>query len=149
MIIPAKPTSSHYHANKVQLDLVTDGDHDVRTDNPHGVTTTQINAVPTTRQVIAGTGLTGGGDLSADRTFQIVPVIYTGSSQYGSLAGVTIALPRNVGSVDDYSVSITSMGNSGFIGEVWCEKAVNGFTVYNSGSDAETEFSYAILYSMI
>ncbi len=71
MIIPAKPTSSHYHANKVQLDLVTDGDHDVRTDNPHGVTTTQIGAVPTTRQVLSGTGLTGGGDLSADRTFAL------------------------------------------------------------------------------
>jgi hypothetical protein len=27
---------THTHANKVQLDLVTDGDHDVRTDNPHG-----------------------------------------------------------------------------------------------------------------
>jgi hypothetical protein len=25
----------HTHANQVQLDLITDGDHDVRTDNPH------------------------------------------------------------------------------------------------------------------
>jgi len=28
----------HLHDNKVELDLVTDGDHDTRTDNPHGVT---------------------------------------------------------------------------------------------------------------
>lgn len=34
--------------------------------------------VPTTRQVIAGTGLAGGGDLSTDRTFTV---------QYGSTAG--------------------------------------------------------------
>lgn len=32
----------HTHSNKAQLDLVTDGDHDVRTDNPHGVTKTQV-----------------------------------------------------------------------------------------------------------
>lgn len=31
------------------------------------------SGVPTTRQVIAGAGLTGGGDLSVDRTFNIVP----------------------------------------------------------------------------
>jgi len=29
--------NSHNHTNKAQLDLVTDGDHDVRIDNPHGV----------------------------------------------------------------------------------------------------------------
>lgn len=32
----------HDHANKAELDLVTDGDHDVRTDNPHNVTAEQI-----------------------------------------------------------------------------------------------------------
>jgi hypothetical protein len=32
----------HAHANKAQLDLVSDGDHDVRTDNPHGVTPVQV-----------------------------------------------------------------------------------------------------------
>jgi len=38
----------HTHSNKAQLDLVTDGDHDVRTDNPHTVTKSQIglNNVP-------------------------------------------------------------------------------------------------------
>jgi hypothetical protein len=30
-----------------------------------------VGAVPTSRQVIAGTGLSGGGDLSADRTFSL------------------------------------------------------------------------------
>ena len=29
----------HTHPNQTELDLVTDGNHDVRTDNPHNVTT--------------------------------------------------------------------------------------------------------------
>jgi len=32
----------HTHANKTELDLITDGDHDVRTDNPHNVTASQV-----------------------------------------------------------------------------------------------------------
>lgn len=32
----------HIHSNKSELDLVIDGDHDVRSDNPHTVTPTQI-----------------------------------------------------------------------------------------------------------
>lgn len=38
--------AAHTHSNKAQLDLVTDGDHDVRTDNPHGVTAVQVGAEP-------------------------------------------------------------------------------------------------------
>jgi len=33
----------HYHDNKVELDLVTDGNHDIRTDNPHVVTVDQLD----------------------------------------------------------------------------------------------------------
>lgn len=33
---------SHAHTNKAELDLVTDGNHDVRTDNPHSVTKTDV-----------------------------------------------------------------------------------------------------------
>lgn len=40
--VAANTTARHSHSNKAQLDLVTDGDHDVRTDNPHGVTKTQV-----------------------------------------------------------------------------------------------------------
>jgi hypothetical protein len=38
----------HVHANKTQLDLITDGDHDVRTDNPHSVTAAQAGAAVVT-----------------------------------------------------------------------------------------------------
>lgn len=34
--------NKHSHANKAELDLVTDGDHDVRNDNPHTVTKAQV-----------------------------------------------------------------------------------------------------------
>jgi hypothetical protein len=40
--LDALETDQHTHSNKAQLDLVTDGDHDVRTDNPHSVTKTQV-----------------------------------------------------------------------------------------------------------
>ena len=36
----------HAHANKAELDKITDGDHDVRGDNPHGVTAVQAGADP-------------------------------------------------------------------------------------------------------
>ncbi|MEE8484223.1 MAG: hypothetical protein V3S46_06455, partial [Nitrospinota bacterium] len=36
-------TKKHSHSNQTQLDLVTDGDHDVRTDNPHSVTKSQVS----------------------------------------------------------------------------------------------------------
>lgn len=35
-------TQTHTHSNKTELDLITDGDHDVRTDNPHTVTKDQV-----------------------------------------------------------------------------------------------------------
>ena len=35
-------TDTHTHTNKVELDLITDGDHDIRIDNPHGVDKTDV-----------------------------------------------------------------------------------------------------------
>jgi hypothetical protein len=39
--------------------------------NPHAVTAAQAGAVPTSRTLTAGTGLTGGGDLTANRSFAV------------------------------------------------------------------------------
>lgn len=39
----AQHSGLHTHSNKTELDLVSDGDHDVRTDNPHAVNATQIS----------------------------------------------------------------------------------------------------------
>ena len=43
----------------------------VTTGNPHSVTASDVGAPPTSRAITAGTGLTGGGDLSADRTLAV------------------------------------------------------------------------------
>lgn len=40
--IATNTSARHSHDNKAQLDLVSDGDHDVRTDNPHSVTKAQV-----------------------------------------------------------------------------------------------------------
>lgn len=50
--------------------------------NPHGVTAANSGAVPTTRLVSAGTGLSGGGALSADRTLAVA---------FGTTAGTVCA----------------------------------------------------------
>ena len=42
--VAANTSASHTHANKTELDKVTDGDHDVRTDNPHAVTAAQVDS---------------------------------------------------------------------------------------------------------
>lgn len=40
---PVASGSDHVHANQAQLDLITDGEHDVRVDNPHSDTATLIS----------------------------------------------------------------------------------------------------------
>lgn len=52
-------------SNKAQLDLVTDGDHDVRTDNPHSVTAVQAGAAASTH---ASQHQHGGSDEVATAT---------------------------------------------------------------------------------
>lgn len=60
-------------------DLLTDigivstnlGLHMADTSNPHAVTAAQVGAPSTARDLIAGAGLTGGGTLAADRTFNV------------------------------------------------------------------------------
>lgn len=68
-----------------------------------------------------------------------------GSSKFNSIAGVTISLAVPVVTVSDYEVTITPQADSGFIGDVWVDKATTGFSVYNSGSDDSTAFSYIVL----
>ncbi len=45
--VAVNTTDRHTHANKTELDLLTDGDHDVRIDNPHSVTKAQIGSADT------------------------------------------------------------------------------------------------------
>jgi hypothetical protein len=90
-----------------------------------------IGAVPQTRTVVAGTGLTGGGDLSANRTFQILFGTTAGTvcegndprlSGGGGATGATGATgPAGAG------------GASGFWGAFWSnqdQSAANTTTAY-------------------
>lgn len=69
--LPADPSSSDQAANKNYVDS---GD---------------AARVPTTRTVGAGTGLTGGGDLSANRTFVVAYGTSAGTALQGNDAAVT------------------------------------------------------------
>jgi hypothetical protein len=51
-----------------EVDLLSHAQNNL---NPHNVTASQVGAVPTTRNLLVGTGLTGGGTLSANRTFAL------------------------------------------------------------------------------
>lgn len=46
-------------------------DAHVNTRNPHGTNSADVGAVPLSRQVIAGTGLSGGGALGSNRTLSL------------------------------------------------------------------------------
>jgi len=63
--VVANTSARHTHANKAELDLVTDGDHDVRTDNPHGVTAAQVGAADASHTHAVG-DLTQSGAVSGD-----------------------------------------------------------------------------------
>lgn len=52
--------------------------------NPHATTYTQVGAPPTTRTITAGTGLTGGGDLSANRTLTVTYGTSAGTAAQGN-----------------------------------------------------------------
>jgi hypothetical protein len=64
--------------------------------SPAGLATALAGYVPTTRQVIAGAGLTGGGTLAADRTLNVVAAdgtitVNADSIQVGEIANANVA----------------------------------------------------------
>lgn len=83
--------------------------HDGAVD-PHGdraYTDTQIaTRVPTTRTLTAGTGLTGGGDLSANRTFSVVDNT-TIQKVRASLGGTLVGTRREVNFIQGANVTLT------------------------------------------
>lgn len=74
------PTSGTHAANKTYVDTATPAVHHTRhsSGGADAIAPSDIGAVATGRLVSSGTGLTGGGDLSADRTLAV---------SYGSSAG--------------------------------------------------------------
>ncbi len=60
--------------------------------------------------------------------------------------GVTIALPRQVDAVNEYSVKVTPSSRAAAIGDVWVVKAIDGFTVYCSQSNTADSFEATVYY---
>jgi hypothetical protein len=76
------------------------------------ITPAAIGAVPTTRTLSAGTGLTGGGDLSADRSFAITAT-GVGASTYGDsthVAQVAVNTQGQITSASSVAISVSGLG---------------------------------------
>jgi len=125
--VSANTTNRHSHANKTELDLVTDGDHDVRSDNPHNVIANQIDTDETGKTVQDKLDEIGGA----------VPIIKSGlvdGSEFFSSGGKQVAIvifgsPFPTGT--DYAVTV-----DGTAERTWSiqNKSEIGFTI-NSGSN--------------
>jgi collagen type I alpha len=70
-----------------------------------GAVASDVDAVDPTRQVIAGTGLTGGGDLSTDRTLAVSYGTTAGTAAQGNDARLSDSRTPTAGSVTDASVA--------------------------------------------
>jgi hypothetical protein len=68
--------------------------------------------VPTTRQILTGSGLTGGGDLSADRTLSVVPNTVNQKVQMLQ-AGALIGTRHAVNMLAGAGISLTVADNTG------------------------------------
>ncbi len=70
-----------------------------------GAVAADVGAVDPTRQVIAGTGLSGGGDLSANRTLSVSYGTIAGTAAQGNDSRLSDARTPTAGSVTDSSVA--------------------------------------------
>lgn len=70
-------------------------------------------------------------------------ILLKGTSTFNSIVGKVITHALNK---TDYTVSITPTGNpNGTLGEVWVVNAENSFTVYCSGTNTSTPFTYIVV----
>lgn len=75
-------------------------------------TTALANTVPATRTVTAGTGLTGGGDLSANRTLTVAYGTTAGTAAAGNDSRITGALQK-ASNLSDLASAATARTNLG------------------------------------
>jgi len=102
----------------VSVDGSTLDTHVANTSNPHSVTAAQVGSPPNARAITAGAGMTGGGDLSADRTLDVVAnadgsiVVNANDIQVGVLATDAQHGVRGGGT---QHAAVVSGGASGFM----------------------------------
>lgn len=93
--------------------------------NPHNVTVSQIGAVPTSRTISAGDGLSGGGDLSANRTLSVdSTVVRTSGNQ--SISGI-----KHFQTIRFSEVDLTSYGRINSINYYFDLYSNYGYRVFN------------------
>lgn len=105
----AAKTVSFTVDSKGRLTAASEQDIAIAQSQVSGLTTDLGNKVPTSRQVIAGTGLDGGGALSSDVTLSLPNVGTSGT--YGSASAVPVIVTDAQGrvtSVTNTSISITA-----------------------------------------
>lgn len=118
---------------------------------------TGSSGVPTSRQIIAGTGLTGGGDLTSDRTFSLAPVAAAtlkGSVAGGVPADLTATQAKSVlaiasGDVSGLVATATSTAASNLTGTLPAAQlpALTGDVTTTVGTVATTIASHAVTYA--
>jgi hypothetical protein len=73
-----------------------------------GTARTNLGVPPSTRTVSAGTGLTGGGDLSADRSLAVAYGTSTGTAAQGNDSRITGAIPASTGTAKGDLLAFTA-----------------------------------------
>lgn len=123
--------SSHAHPNLTELDLVSDGDHDIRTDNPHGVTFGQLGGTldhdvlnglgdddHTQYILVAGTRAFSGNQSFGDNNITNVGDIALDT--LSSASGTSIAVNLGTDAGDDFIVgnnnAMVVTGDNDFLG---------------------------------
>jgi hypothetical protein len=76
------------------------------------LTTDLAGKVPTSRQIIAGTGLTGGGDLSADRTVSVSSDTTTQKVEVAN-SGTLVGTRKQINLIQGSNVTLTTTDNPG------------------------------------
>ena len=104
------------------------------------VNTTTLGAVPTSRTITAGTGLTGGGDLSANRT---IPLASSGvvAATYGSAAAAVTLTINGQGQITSATTTAVSAGS---IGAVPTTRTITAGTGLVGGGDLSADRTFAL-----
>lgn len=105
--------------------------------------------VPSTRKVIAGTGLTGGGDLSQDRTLALNPVMAVSSlSATGAVSAASLSITLGAITSGTYTPTLSNTTNVGSSTALVCQYMRVGSVVTVSGGVTLTATAGASLTTM-